>query len=50
MPRMSEWAVLRKLGHIDNLDALEAEAARYYRNVPLRYLDGLSVRYSYEDG
>ena len=50
MPRMSEWAVLRKLGHIDHLDPLEAEAERYYRRVPLRYLDGLSARYSYEDG
>lgn len=50
LPRMSEWAVIRKLGHRDLLGALRDEAPRYYRRVPLAYLDGLSVAASYEDG
>lgn len=49
-PRSSEWAVLRKLGHRNDLEALREEALSYYRNVPLKYFDGLSVKGSFSDG
>ncbi|MBL9215608.1 MAG: family 10 glycosylhydrolase [Opitutaceae bacterium] len=48
-PRLSEWAVHRRLGHRDDLDALEAEAAAYYRRVELKTLMGYSTRYSFNN-
>ncbi|MGH8016700.1 MAG: family 10 glycosylhydrolase [Opitutaceae bacterium] len=48
-PRLSEWAVERQLGARDQLDQLEAEAATYYRRVPLKTLMGYSTRYSFNN-
>lgn len=48
-PRLSEWAVQRELGHRDELDRLEAEAAGYYRRVQLRTLMGYATRYSFNN-
>ncbi len=49
-PRASEWAVVRRLGHRDALDDLEREAPDYFRRIPLKTLNGMSVKYSFNDG
>jgi hypothetical protein len=48
-PRISEWAVQRRLGHRDMLDQLIDEAPSYWRRVPLKQLMGLSLRYSFNN-
>ncbi|MCF7761658.1 MAG: family 10 glycosylhydrolase [Cephaloticoccus sp.] len=48
--RLSEWAAVQRLGHRDQLDQLAAEATTFYRRVPLKYLDGFSVKDSFHDG
>jgi hypothetical protein len=48
--RVSEWAAVQRLGHREQLDRLAAEAASFYRRVPLRYLSGFSVKDSFHDG
>jgi len=50
MPRASEWAVCRHLGHRDMLDQLVREAPGYFRTVAIRRLNGMMVKYSYNDG
>ena len=50
LPRTSEWAVCRHLGHRNLLDQLESEAPGYFRTVPLKRLNGMVVKYSYNDG
>ena len=48
--RRSEWTVLRRLGHRDQLSRYAAEAPGYWRLVPLKNLAGISGHYSYSDG
>ena len=48
--RLSEWAAVQRLGHRDQLDQLAAEGASLYRRVPLKVLDGFSVREGFHDG
>lgn len=48
-PRISEWAVQRRLGHRDMLDYLIEEAPSYWRRVPIKYLMGLATRYSFNN-
>jgi hypothetical protein len=48
-PRMSEWAAQRQLGHREQLDNLEHEAADYYRVVGLKYLMGYNTRFSFNN-
>jgi hypothetical protein len=48
-PRVSEWAVQRRLGHRELLDRLAAEAPTYWRRVPIKYLNGLATRYSFNN-
>ncbi|HXA51817.1 MAG TPA: family 10 glycosylhydrolase [Candidatus Acidoferrum sp.] len=48
--RLSEWAAVQQLGSPGQLDRLAAEAAGYYRRVPLKYLAGFSVKESFHDG
>ena len=50
LPRASEWAVFRHLGHREMLDYLEREAPGYFRTVPIMRLNGMMVKYSYNDG
>ena len=49
-PRLSEWAAVRRLGHLESLDQLMDEAPTWYRRIPLRTLTGLSVKESFHDG
>ncbi len=49
-PHASEWAVLRHLGHRDELDFLEREAPGFQRSVPLTSLWDFSVPFSFKDG
>jgi hypothetical protein len=49
-PRISEWAAVRQLGHIDQWDRLSADSPSVYRTVELKMLDGFSVRDSFRDG
>jgi len=49
-PRISEWAGVRRLGHIHQLDELAKQAAAYYQRVPLKRLAGFSVQESFTDG
>ena len=48
--RLSEWAAVQQLGRPDRLDQLARESAGYYRRVPMKYLDGFSIRESFHDG
>ncbi len=49
-PHASHWAVMRHLGHRDELAQLEKLAGGLHRRVPLRKLAGYSVPFSYKDG
>jgi hypothetical protein len=49
-PRLSEWAAVSRLGHLDRLERLAEEAQSYYRRVPMKYLAGLSIKDSFHDG
>ncbi len=48
-PRISEWALQRRLGHREMLDYLINDAPTYWQRVPLRHLMGLSLRYSFNN-
>jgi hypothetical protein len=48
-PRLSEWAVQRRLGHREQFDQLIAEAGGYYRRVELKTLMGYATRYSFNN-
>jgi hypothetical protein len=48
--RISEWAAVQRLGHIDLLDRLIEEGPSYYRAVNLKYLGGFDVKWSFKDG
>ncbi|MBL9213905.1 MAG: hypothetical protein JNG83_00365 [Opitutaceae bacterium] len=49
-PHVSEWSVMSRLGHRDDLDFLEREAPGFYRFYPLTKLWNFSVRFSFKDG
>jgi hypothetical protein len=49
-PRISEWAAVLQLGHLDRLDRLTEKGHSYYRRVPMKYLAGLSLNGSFGDG
>jgi hypothetical protein len=49
-PHASHWAVMRHLGHREELDLLEDLAGGLHRRVPLRTLAGYSTVFSYKDG
>ncbi|MEZ5275083.1 MAG: hypothetical protein R3F07_01730 [Opitutaceae bacterium] len=48
-PRLSEWAVQRRLGHRDRLNQLEEEAPTLYRRHELKTLMGYATRYSFNN-
>ena len=48
--RMSEWNVVKRLGHKDNLERYARLADTYYRRCALHTIDGISTRYSHTDG
>jgi hypothetical protein len=43
VPRKSEWNAIRRLGHVDQLDALAHDAETYRRIVPLTSAAGMSL-------
>ncbi len=49
-PHASHWAIMRHLGHRDDLETLEKLASGLHRRVPLQKLAGYSVPFSYKDG
>ncbi|MBL9213906.1 MAG: hypothetical protein JNG83_00370 [Opitutaceae bacterium] len=49
-PHASHWAVMSRLGHRAELDALEKLATGLHRRVPLKKLAGHAVAFSYKDG
>ena len=49
-PRASEWAVLSRLGHYDELERYRKLAPTFRRRVPLRELAGISTHFSHTDG
>ncbi|MHC4336701.1 MAG: family 10 glycosylhydrolase [Planctomycetota bacterium] len=48
--RISEWAVVQRLGHIKQLERLIEQGPSYYRAVNLKYLGGFDVKWSFKDG
>lgn len=48
--RLSEWAVIKHLGHKDSLLELKQKAADYYKINKLSKHKGLNIEYSYKDG
>ena len=48
--RASEWAVVKRLGHKDELNRYSKEAPKFWRSVNLKELDGVITRYSHNDG
>ena len=48
--RFSEWAAVKKLGHINMLDTIIKQGPSYYRAVDLKYLGGFDVKWSFKDG
>ena len=48
--RLSEWNVVRRLGHRKNMDRYAELADTYYRRCPLHTIAGISTRYSHTDG
>ena len=49
-PRASEWAVVRRLGHRENLERYAKEAPDYWRVRPIKMLGGIALKFSYTDG
>ena len=49
-PHASHWAVMRHLGHREQLDLLEKLSGGLHRRVPFRRLAGYSAAFSYKDG
>jgi len=48
--RISEWAGVQRLGHIEQLERLIEQGPSYYRAVGLKYLGGFDVKWSFKDG
>jgi hypothetical protein len=48
--RISEWAAVQRLGHVELLDSIIDEGSSYYRAVALKYLGGFDVKWSFKDG
>ena len=49
-PRASEWAVLKRMGHYDQMDRYQRTARQLWRRVPLRELGSISTHHSHTDG
>lgn len=49
-PRMSEWAIVRRLSHRFRSKKLHRLAGEIFRKVPLRTNRGVSMVESYRDG
>jgi hypothetical protein len=49
-PHASHWAIMRHLGHREELDTLERLAGGLHRRVPFRKLAGYSAPFSFRDG
>lgn len=49
-PHASEWVVMSRLGHRDQLDFLEREAPGFHRLLPLEKLWGFNAQFSFKDG
>ena len=41
--RLSEWAIQRHLGHVDQYDALRVECDTYWRSVAIEEMDGICM-------
>lgn len=48
--RISEWAAVQRLGHIQHLERLTEDGPSYYKGVDLKYLGGFDVKWSFKDG
>jgi hypothetical protein len=48
--RISEWAAVQRLGHVDQLDRIMAEGPSYFRAVDLKTIGGFDVKWSFKDG
>ena len=48
--RISEWAGVQQLGHVDQLDQLAKDGLSYYRWADLKTLGGFDVKWSFKDG
>lgn len=48
--RASEWAVVKRLGHREELGRYRDQADALWRRVPLYSLDGVALKYSHTDG
>jgi hypothetical protein len=48
--RISEWAAVRRLGHVEQLDRLIEEGPSHYRWADLETLGGFDVKWSFKDG
>jgi len=48
--RITEWAAVQRLGHVEQLDKIIKEGPSYYRAVDLKYLGGFDVKWSFKDG
>ena len=48
--RLSEWAVVKRLGHRDRMDRYAELADTFWRRIPIWNLGGVSTRYSHTDG
>lgn len=49
VPQLTDWEVIKRLGHRDRLEDLDRLAEGYYRRVPLKTLMGFSTRYSFNN-
>ncbi len=49
-PRLSEWAGIRRLGHMEDWNVLARESTDWYRTIRLKTLGGFSADNSFRDG
>ncbi|MCZ6671728.1 MAG: family 10 glycosylhydrolase [Verrucomicrobia bacterium] len=48
--KISEWAAVQQLGHVNQLDQLIKDGPSYYRWTGLKTLGGFDVKWSFKDG
>lgn len=48
--RATEWAAIRRLGHREQIEELQREAASYFKRIPLKTLGGISMMHRFRDG
>jgi len=48
-PRISEWEITSRLGHRDMFEELRNQIPTHWRRVPLKYLNGLATKYSFNN-